>query len=164
MEDVIDGVLKSADIEHVLTGPYGLFSFRKYLVVPNVWWGLGFNHECDLLCVTKSRIAHEIEIKVSVADLKVDLKKKHGHKSNKIRYLWFAMPEKVYERGKEYIPENAGIIIIKILGNKKFIAKTIRKPMAKPASRSLSQDEIIKLGFLGTMRYWKMAKGRIHES
>lgn len=149
--------ITATDIEQILTGPFGIFSFRRYLVVPNVWWGMKFNHECDLLCVTKSNVAHEIEIKISVADLKNDLMKKHGHKSNKIKYLWFAMPEKIYDKGKENIPEQVGVIIIKEPENRKPFALVLKKPIATKA-RNLNQDEIIKLGHLGTMRYWKTAR------
>ena len=46
------------------------FNYRANLIVPNISWGLGL-HECDLLVLTSSGYATEIEIKVSKADLKV---------------------------------------------------------------------------------------------
>ena len=24
------------------------FGYRRQIIVPNVWWGLGFNHECEI--------------------------------------------------------------------------------------------------------------------
>ena len=59
---------------------------RVNLVVPNVSWGF-FNHECDLISISKSGFATEYEIKVSKSDLKADKKKKHTHDDNKIKAL-----------------------------------------------------------------------------
>ena len=50
---------------------------RVNLVVPNVSWGF-FNHECDLISISKSGFATEYEIKVSKSDLKADKKKKQS--------------------------------------------------------------------------------------
>ena len=50
------------------------FDTRRFLVVPNVSWGL-MPYECDLLAMASSRYLYEIEIKVSGADIKADLKK-----------------------------------------------------------------------------------------
>ena len=63
--------------------------FRTNLVVPNVSWGFEV-HECDLLIVTKTGYAYEVEIKRSKADLKKDIEKKHGHNSRGVYFflLW----------------------------------------------------------------------------
>lgn len=34
------------------------FGVRQNLIVPNVWWGMGLNHECDMLVLTKSNCAY----------------------------------------------------------------------------------------------------------
>lgn len=69
-----------------------LFDFRKRLIIPNISWGMGI-HECDLLMITKSGHAMEIEIKTSAYDLGRNLKKHYGHKSKLIKRLFFAIPE-----------------------------------------------------------------------
>ena len=38
---------------------------NQNLIVPNISYGLGFHYELDLLVVTKSNYADEIEIKIS---------------------------------------------------------------------------------------------------
>ena len=63
------------------------FNYNQNLIVPCVGNGLNI-HECDLLILTNHNYATEIEIKVSIADLKKDLDKRHGHRSNKIKNLW----------------------------------------------------------------------------
>ena len=65
---------------------------RVNLIVPNASWGLGL-HECDLLVISKAGYASEVEIKVSKADLLRDREKRHGHASDRIKALWFALPE-----------------------------------------------------------------------
>jgi hypothetical protein len=56
--------LKTAEME-VELGRY--FNYRQNIIVSNVSWGLGI-HECDLLIITKSGYATEVEIKVSLSD------------------------------------------------------------------------------------------------
>ena len=50
---------------------------RQNLVVPNVSWGL-LNYEADVVSLTPSGYATEVEIKVSKADLLADFKKGHS--------------------------------------------------------------------------------------
>jgi len=68
-------------------------------------------HECDLLCLSKSGYATEVELKISRSDLLADKKKKHQHKSAKIKYLYFAVPYYLKETALECIPERAGLYV-----------------------------------------------------
>ena len=52
------------------------FCPRRNLVVPNVYWGLNFVYELDILVVTQSNYAYEIEIKTTISDIKADKKKR----------------------------------------------------------------------------------------
>ncbi len=99
--------MKTLDMEIALI-PY--FKPRRNLVVPNIGWGMKL-HECDLLVVTSTGCAYEVEIKISRADLVKDGKKVHGHRSSKIKYLYFAIPDELVSH-IEYIPARAGIIVV----------------------------------------------------
>ncbi len=125
------------------------FGFNKNYIVPNVHWGAGL-HECDLLVVTKSGYATEVEIKISKQDLKNDLKKKHCHKSNKIKALYFAVPEELVEFALENIPTRAGLLSVGLRVNE------IRKPELNKESIKWSDDEIFNLLRLGTMRIYTL--------
>ena len=48
------------------------FNTRVNLIVPNIYWGLGFDYELDLIIVTQSHYAWEVEIKTSISDLKAE--------------------------------------------------------------------------------------------
>ena len=85
-------------------------NYRSNLIVPNVSWGMAL-HECDLLVITKAGYAWEVEIKVTKADLKKDSEKWHGHRSSRIKHLFFAIPTYLQD-AIEYIPERAGIITV----------------------------------------------------
>jgi hypothetical protein len=61
---------------HVELAVASYFGIRRHLIVPNVSWGLGLRHECDLLIVRESGFAAEVEIKVSKSDLKKDVEKR----------------------------------------------------------------------------------------
>ena len=66
-----------------------------------------------MLALNKSGYATEVEIKVSVSDLKKDIHKKHAHIGgtwgrgiDKIKYLFFAIPEAIYNTETiDMIPE-----------------------------------------------------------
>jgi hypothetical protein len=142
------------------------FGIRTNIIVPNVSWGL-LSHEVDLLIVRRSGYAIEVEIKISLADFKSDLKKSHHHKEklNRISKFYYAMPEVIYKKCKDLIPENAGIITCRkrydewgkkdeIIVNVVKEAKTIR------GSRKLTIEEQFKVAKLGCMRIFNL-KNRI---
>lgn len=133
------------------------FDIRANLVVPNVSWGLAGLHECDLLVLSKSNYATEIEIKVSKGDLMKDKNKDHGHKHNHIKYLFFAVPEKLVETALEVIPERAGLYVVKSLGPKnrnieRFGVEMARQCEANKLSIKWPEKDRYQLARLGTMR------------
>lgn len=145
------------DIEIAIARYYGT---RQNMVVPNVSWGLGL-HECDLLIVSGSGYATEIEIKVSKSDLKKDAEKRHGHKSARIKNLFFAVPKNL-EPFIEFIPEHAGIFICEeIRGNPEYKRGTIVVTMLRPCTstpgaKPLTEKELRQLGRLASMRIWSL--------
>lgn len=123
---------------------------RVNFIIPNVFWGLNFNYELDLMVVKTSGYAYEIEIKVSIADLKADKKKKWGHYSNRIKQLYFALPLVLLEKAEPLIPERAGIYTVDEYSR----VNLYRKPKINIHARKLNEKEIIKLGKLSNMRMW----------
>ena len=135
---------------------------RVNIVVPNVSWGM-FTHECDLIKLTPAGYCSEIEIKISKADLKKDCKKPHSHKDreNKIKYLYFAIPEYLKDC-IEFIPERAGILVIYEEYNEyhdkwyKFI-KEERQPKQQ-SKYKFTEKERRKLLELMALRIWGLKK------
>jgi hypothetical protein len=127
------------------------------IVVPNVYYGLHI-HETDLLVLTPSGYAWEIEIKTSLADLKADKKKAHGHYSNKIKRLYFAVPEDLKDKALEHIPERAGLFIIHLNSTRKYpkYVSLVKAPQINTGARKLTEKEIKKLYELATMRLWSL--------
>jgi hypothetical protein len=117
-----------------------------------VYWGLWFDYELDLLSVSSSNYGTEIEIKISKADLKKDLEKTHKHGDIRIRWLYFAGPEKLLNDMNELVPKNAGIITV----SDSYVCKIQRKPKQNKAALPFTKEQIIGLLRLGNMRYWKM--------
>ena len=147
--------MHAGDIELALAHRY---KWRQNLIVPNVYYGLHFNHELDLMIVTSAGWATEIEIKVSVADLKADKKKTHDHYSNRIKYLYFAVPEELQAPALELIPERAGLFIIRPDLEPFEYRKTeiVKSPTTNKHARKITTDERIKLNELATMRIWSL--------
>jgi len=144
--------LKLLDMEIALMCEFG---YRRNIIVPNISWGL-FLHECDLLVISKTGYATEIEIKTSKADLIKDKDKQHKHLSQKIGRLYFAIPTKLMPH-VEHIPERAGII--EVVEGKMWSFQGFRRHQCifhKTANFShknkLTDEEILKAAHLGTMR------------
>lgn len=81
---------------------------RLFICCANIFHSF-FHYEMDLITVSKQGIANEIEIKISLSDLKADKNKTHGHENQRTKRLYFAIPESIYEQAIEFIPEHAGI-------------------------------------------------------
>jgi hypothetical protein len=128
------------------------FGIRTHIIIPNVSWGFNI-HECDLLVISKLGYLTEVEIKISLADLKKDKEKRHGHYDNRIKALYFAIPSKMAKH-IEHIPLHAGILAITSKGKVFELAKPKININAKP----ISIEDRLKLLRLGTMRIWGMKK------
>ena len=148
--------------------------YRKNIIVPNISWGANFNHECDLLVINmKTYHCTEVEIKISKSDLKADLHKWHGHSSNRIKYLYFAIPINLLPTAEEILPDTTGIITVE-----KFVrgindghfydpythteTHIYRRAKVNPNSklRALTEKEVVNITRLGCMRIWKL-KGQL---
>jgi hypothetical protein len=143
--------MKTEDIEIAIAS---YFDTRKVVIVPNLYWGLGFQHELDLAVVTHNNYIWEIEIKISKSDLKADAKKKHGHYSNKVKRLYFAVPKELQEDALILIPERAGLFIV----DENRRVELIKKPITNVLARPLEQKEIEHLHKLIQMRFWTLKR------
>lgn len=141
------------------------WNYRQYWIVPNVGFGLNL-HECDLLLMSDKGYLTEIEIKISKADLKKDQSKSHGHVSKRIKFLYFAVPERM--QGDDCIalvPERAGIVVVRDR------SKENRTPdclILRPARENVEAGPCeertrIALGRLAQMRIWTL-KGSLNYS
>jgi len=130
------------------------FDIRQNLIVPNISWGIrGINHECDLLILRPSNWAIEIEIKVSKNDILNETKKTHNHESNKIRYLYFAVPAHLVDFALKTIPERAGLLSIR-----HWSVSEIRKPIVNKRATKFTMKDRLQLGRLGILRLYKLKR------
>ena len=135
------------------------FDYRKNLIVPNVHWGMNM-HECDLLIVSKAGYVTECEIKVSRADLKKDQLKVHGHRSPCIKYLYFAVPEKLTEAALELAPARAGILAVRHDDPDDWTPRVrrIRDAECQKHARKMSDRDQYKVARLGALRIWNLKR------
>jgi hypothetical protein len=147
---MVDKKINSTTIELALVRH---LNSRINLIVPNVFWGLGLTYEADLVVVKPSQYAYEIEIKISLSDLKAEKKKRHSaHCSNKFKYLYFAVPENLKEQASNLIPERSGLFIVK----ENSMVILVKPPKINKNARKLNQKEINKLYELCQMRVWNL--------
>ena len=142
--------MKCIDIEIAIAKHFG---YRTNIIVPQVSWGLGLNHEADLLVVSPAGCVREIEIKVSASDIKADLAKRHPHGGAMIRQVYFAVPEEL--AGNPNIPSYCGILSVHEM-RKSSSVTCVRAAKVNPRARKLSPREIQHLLHLGCMRLWSL--------
>lgn len=132
-----------------------VFPFLRYSCVPNVSYGF-LNHEADLLVMNGNRRLYEVEIKVSLSDLRADFKKHHGHNDKRVSRLFYAVPEPLLLKAKELIPDEFGIIeVYAIERPHSFLLRARRVREAKKMrDYKLNDAEVCNLLRLGNMRYW----------
>ena len=143
-------------------------------IVPRVMAGLGYytqdeyvkivDHECDLLGVTNSGYLTEIEIKISVSDLRADFKKKNSHGGDFIRNFYYAVPEYMLGKTLELIDKDAGVIVVsenKVGKRSSFKAKIYRKSKQNKKAKPLTDTMKAKLFRLGCIKYWSMASKKL---
>jgi len=151
--------LNERDVQHIIATHY--YNTGVNLMIPNVYWGLNFNHELDLLVLSTSNYGTEIEIKTSVADCKKDIEKAHKHYDKRLKYLYFAVPSEIYEKCLDFIPENAGILVIHSINEEhktRFVVDEKRKPVKNKSAVAFTSSEVLKIKTLLSMRYWSLLR------
>ena len=150
--------MKSTDIEIAVSA---LINFRVNVIVPNVSWGLGLNHECDVLVLDSKNRFTEIEIKISKSDLMRDLKKIHGHRSKYISRLAFAVPFELVETCEKVLDKSVGIIVVKAISKgvgTYYEATWYRQCRHNKFSEKVPEKMIRKFFELGCMRIWTLKR------
>lgn len=131
------------------------FDYRRNLIVPNVWWGLNFEHEIDVLVLTPANYAYEIEIKISASDLRRDFLKTHAHTSNRLRKQFFCVTKKLESLALELIEARCpswGLIVVETQRMMRIIRPAKTNKLATP----FSAEERQKLYDLASMRTWSL--------
>ena len=146
------GRLKTLDIEVAMMH---YLNIRQNLIVPNVSWGMDVGgkslHECDLLSLSASGYATEIEIKVSRSDLLKDKEKRHGHNHMAIANFYYAVPEHLKEIALKSIPTRAGLYVVREVNYRHAVTK-VKGCVRLPKAIKWSDGDRMKLARLGTMR------------
>lgn len=149
-----------AEIALALTRNGAPFSFRRWIVVENVSWGWGLTWEADLIAVSKSGFATEIEIKVNRYDLRHDRDKRKHHRSSygKIKALYYAVPSELVgdAMNPDIVDQKYGIIEVKMPKQEYDypFCKIIRRAVFDKRARTLQKSEIQELMRLSLYRYW----------
>ena len=163
--------MKAEDIALALTRPYSLFPWRRYVVVPNVSWGL-VNWEADLIALAPSGFMYEVEIKISHADLKADFDKPKHRRGGmddiawrKLRGFYYAMPAALYALAttkQTPIPDYAGIITVAPRSERdtRLRCTVERHPTLNKGAVKLGTYDMYQLARLGVMRYWTRREAR----
>lgn len=147
--------MTTLEMEIALMGHLGV---RRNVVVPNVHWGISPSlHECDLLCLTKSRLATEVEIKITKADLIKDKEKNHNHTHPLIRRTFFAVPQKLKDIALTELDQRFGVLIVQQRYGRYYVSE-LRKAKINTKAKKWSDELYLKLLHLGCMRIMTLKK------
>jgi len=141
---------------HVEIAVATLLNWRRYMMVPNVSWGLHLGHECDLLCLSPDNKFLEVEIKISASDLRKDFTKGHGHRSKYIGRLTYAVPVELGDLALKLVPKQYGIIVVEWKTWSGYTATWIRKCRHDPKTLPIPRDVLDKFFRLSAMRIWSL--------
>jgi hypothetical protein len=143
-----------------LTSFGGIYPYTRYLCVDRVAHSF-CTHEKDLICVSPNGYAYEVEIKISIADLKRDkLKARWRHNNGgswlPIRAMSFAMPPEVWAHpdAEASVPEQCGVITVDVAEPIRSRQVKIVREARKVTRQKVSDSDRAKLYHLAHDRYW----------
>lgn len=123
----------------------GRHLFLKNITIPNITMhgdGKG-EYEADLIYFNlKVRVVTEIEIKVSIQDFRADFKKKRYHDHLHVGYLYYAVPQDLYEDH-----------VVNISNNKREDARYIKRAKKRKDVKALNESEVINYLRIGCMKW-----------
>lgn len=133
-----------------------VFPIPRNLCVSNVSWSL-LPYEADLLAMTGSGYLVEVEIKVSLADLKRDAAKAKWNSrafGELVSRFYYAMPLPLWEKdsAKECVPEGSGVIVVAVRDT--GIRASIAIEAARRPARPLTPRQQFDLARVGSYRAW----------
>lgn len=137
------------------------FDYFVNTVVTNTSGGQNL-HECDVLSVTKSGYATEVEIKVSRSDLMRDKHKEHRHESNLIKYFYFCVPEHLQKIALKEIPERCGLIVAGYNEKNQLWTYKVKEAMKNSTAVKWDINRILRLTRIGNIRLRNL-KAKIRE-
>src|SRR3990167_1440633 len=111
-----------SSIAELLVKIDGPFPYRRYLAVPNVTFGWGLDYKADLIVVSRTGYATEIEIKKTKQDFLADFANKDKHEkgmNQRIARFYFAVPEALTEFVLSYEGMKPHYGVIKIIGDER---------------------------------------------
>lgn len=134
----------------------GIFPIPRHICVANVSWSL-LPYEADLLALTASGYMVEVEVKVSLSDLKRDAAKRKWE-SRAFRELvsrfYYAMPAALWAKpaAQEAVRPGAGAIVVE--HTQHGIRARVVREADRTGARALNERERFALARVGTFRAW----------
>jgi hypothetical protein len=135
------------------------FCCRRMLCVANVSFGFGLDHEADLIAVTGSGYAYEVEIKISSYDLRKDAEKGKWRRGldPRIKRFYYAVPEELVDDALK-TDERFGVVKVfrHDAGSDLAYTGVVRRAKDLPGHRAVTAEEVQTLHRLNSLRYWDL--------
>lgn len=117
----------------------------------------------DLLFISRSGYATEIEIKISRADWKADRhKQKFDRERPHIARFFYAVPETLADSQPEWTPEYTGLLIVRAAHNSySFDEVTEARAAIRRPAQKMSDREIARVHRSAYFRFWEQEMARL---
>ena len=139
---------------------------RVNTAVPNVTYFSGY--EMDLLIISKSGYATEIEVKLNISDFKNDFKKKKFHDCKMVTSMYYCVPSKIIDQVKAKLDTDFpkfGIISFEwVKGNPNLdnsdhlYFEMVKSAQKKYPAYKWNRFEIQKALYLCMLKMWSLRK------
>lgn len=150
-------------MQDALTSKGCLFDRYSYASVPNVVsYTFCPGYESDLMCLSKSGVLHEVEIKISKSDLIKDKSKNEcAHNGPLTSYVWFAVPADILEKVQSDVAPEFGLVTVRsndVPEKLRYYTRVIRRPVKRTVP-GLSVDQREQFLRIGVARMWLRRTG-----
>jgi hypothetical protein len=140
---------------------------RRWAVVLNAYDGISLPYEADIFACSKGGRTHEVEVKVSLADLKRDAQKRkwRAYGGSWADAFWYAVPVALEPAATERaIAVGAGLYVVEVVSTERGKRKRIRRPMCPRPRKRVEQPYVegrlrrrdlrTRIWRLTALRYW----------
>lgn len=111
--------------------------------------------ECDLLRVTKNRYVHGYEMKMSVADYRMEFKKTGRDNRRRPNYFWFVVPENLIAVTE--VPDDAGLLYFHRMYFK------VAKPAPRLHREKATDADVIRVLTSVHWRHWDIEMAKLRD-
>jgi len=161
-EKTVQGGVTERDI--IATLVRHIYYPLRWAVCPNVSFGFGLPYEADIIAISKSMRIHEVEVKITKADLLADARKYKWQRGLCVDAFWYAVPESIRVDAINIAKERrTGLYIVDaVRDHVEAVLRPLRQKVVK-AGGPPERDRRNRIWRLAAFRFWHQEFNRLDD-